>query len=395
MNRKAVSGMMLTLLLVGMLTLAFKIQPVKAEPATIIVPDDFLTIQEAINHANSGDVVYVRSGAYYESIVINKSISVVGELPHRPLLDGDKAHWPVKISADNVTFSTFRVRRSMWIYGYGGGGIYLANSNSCVVTNNEVMDNQYGIGLYGASNNIIHDNLLEENHVNILCKHSMLPSDPLITSRNNTFVTNILRKGDTAFALLDFSEGRIIENTIMNNSRGVTIESPVDVMTYHNNFINNTDQILFRTSETCSWDNGCEGNYWSDYTGADADGDGIGDTPYIIDENNQDNYPLMEPWYLTEVDDTEAYMKYVNETIQDLPDEAFNRPPEDVPDVKNDFSDLFYDVLESIDAGNYEGAIEKLNKIKEKMYEEIVESDGRQEIISLIDDLIAYLQTPL
>ena len=45
----------------------------------------------------------------------------------------------------------------------------------------------------------------------------------------------------------------------------------------------------------CQWDNGKEGNYWSNYTGADANRDGIGDTPHVINEKNTDNYPLMNP----------------------------------------------------------------------------------------------------
>jgi hypothetical protein len=49
------------------------------------------------------------------------------------------------------------------------------------------------------------------------------------------------------------------------------------------------------------WDNGVEGNYWSDYHGHDFDKNGIGDTPYIIDEiaesHPQDRYPLVTPYH--------------------------------------------------------------------------------------------------
>lgn len=95
------------------------------------------------------------------------------------------------------------------------------------------------------------------------------------------------------------------------------------------------------------------------------------------------------------VEDTDAYIEYVNETIQDLPDEIFNRPEEDISVVKNDFSVLLNDTMENINEGNYEGAIVKLNRIKVEIYEEMVESAEREEIISLIDELIAYVESLL
>lgn len=62
---------------------------------------------------------------------------------------------------------------------------------------------------------------------------------------------------------------------------------------FHNNFM---DSIQVVSNSSNFWDNGEEGNYWSDYPGTDSDGDGIGDTPYIIDANNIDRYPLMNPF---------------------------------------------------------------------------------------------------
>jgi hypothetical protein len=66
--------------------------------------------------------------------------------------------------------------------------------------------------------------------------------------------------------------------------------------------------------EDTSWDNRTTGNYWGNYNGTDDNGDGIGDTPYIIigykwdtdfDDfvsfvSDQDNYPLMNPIEIVE-----------------------------------------------------------------------------------------------
>jgi parallel beta-helix repeat protein len=68
---------------------------------------------------------------------------------------------------------------------------------------------------------------------------------------------------------------------------------------YHNTLVNNNKGVGYNwglEGTGNSWDNGEEGNYWSDYTGSDDNGDGIGDTPYVIDDNNIDNYPLMAPF---------------------------------------------------------------------------------------------------
>jgi hypothetical protein len=72
---------------------------------------------------------------------------------------------------------------------------------------------------------------------------------------------------------------------------------------YHNNFINNTRQVSLTNYFIPNiWDNGFEGNYWSNYTGVDLDHDGIGDSPHVIYLFDQDDHPLMgmfNTFYLT------------------------------------------------------------------------------------------------
>jgi nitrous oxidase accessory protein len=70
---------------------------------------------------------------------------------------------------------------------------------------------------------------------------------------------------------------------------------------FHNNFLNNVQQVFLGSGSIDVWDNACllGGNYWSDYRGIDANKDGSGDTPYVIDSKNVDRYPLMSIWNVT------------------------------------------------------------------------------------------------
>lgn len=95
----------------------------------------------------------------------------------------------------------------------------------------------------------------------------------------------------------------LVANDIENNALGIYFALSSHNRITYNNFIDNPKHVDdgaldypgFADPSISIWDNGVEGNHWSNYNGTDNDGDGIGDTPYIIDENNQDNYPLMNP----------------------------------------------------------------------------------------------------
>jgi parallel beta-helix repeat protein len=148
---------------------------------------------------------------------------------------------------------------------YNVEGIFLAFTTDSMITQNILKNMSYGIRIYGSSNNQIIANNITNNRYGIL-----------------------------------FSGYRFL---------GTYDPSPNNII-YHNNFVDNQEavhdiaessSIWFEADPAVNiWDNGLEGNYWSSYNGTDNDGDSIGDTPYIIDEYNQDNYPLMEPVIIPE-----------------------------------------------------------------------------------------------
>ena len=103
---------MLLMLLVVSIVYEVKFK-VKANPKTITVPDDYPTIQDAINAANPEDVVYVKAGTYNENIVVDKTLSLIGEDANRTIIDGNRKNRDVvKIKANSVTFKGFTIRNS-------------------------------------------------------------------------------------------------------------------------------------------------------------------------------------------------------------------------------------------------------------------------------------------
>jgi nitrous oxidase accessory protein NosD len=193
------------------------------------------------------------------------------------------SHNTISDNIFNKTFSSGHV--SIEVHG--------ANNT---IARNKMIDDAYGISVLGDFNIIAENNITRG-----------LQGIAIGTGSHNIICRNVVT--GTFHGGIFIGSGfnnTIYENHVANNQYGITMggfEQYVENNTvYRNNFISNTRQV--RTDWIVYgvnyWDNGREGNYWSDYNGADTNGDGIGDTPYIIDENNIDRYPLMNPVKISE-----------------------------------------------------------------------------------------------
>jgi len=292
LEKKAISGIMLTLLVISMLSSAFIIQPAKAELTTIIVPDDYPTIQQAINAANSGDTIYVRPGTYYENIVVGKTLSIMGENRKTTFIDGAFVDTVIHVTANNVVIKGFTLQNCGYVAV--GAGIILLSSNN-TISGNDFRDNEVGVVVRSDSNSIF-GNELTNNDAGIWLDWA---------SSNTISGNNITRNSYGGISLASSSHNIIFGNNITyNNWFGVGTRRSSNNTFYHNNIVDNEAQVISWDSDSLNiWDIGYPtgGNYWSDYEerypyAEELDDSGIWDTPYVIDENNQDNYPLMQPY---------------------------------------------------------------------------------------------------
>jgi parallel beta-helix repeat protein len=183
-------------------------------------------------------------------------------------------------------------------------GVDLNYCSNCTFSENNIANNGIGIWLDSSSydNSISGNNLTANNGAGI----------GLYSSSDNSVSGNeIANNGDGIY--LHFSSNNNVSgnNLTANNNYAICLDSSSNNTIYHNNFMNNTSQA-YSSGSTNVWDDGYPsgGNYWNDYNGMDfckgqyqnvTGSDGIGDTPYIIDASNQDNYPLMNPYPTHEV----------------------------------------------------------------------------------------------
>ncbi len=117
-------------------------------------------------------------------------------------------------------------------------------------------------------------------------------------SSNNTIFANDIGNNLQGISLsYGTCNNTLSQNNFTQNDCGIYFYSANNNSIVQNNFLDNAHQIEGEYFMNI-WDNGYPsgGNYWSDYNGTDVNNDGIGDTAYVISENNKDAYPLMHPY---------------------------------------------------------------------------------------------------
>jgi parallel beta-helix repeat protein len=177
-------------------------------------------------------------------------------------------------------------------------GIFFSKTNNSIIQEINVTNNQIGIYLSSSSDNDISKCTASNNYHGIV-----------VSGSHNKFYQNTVTSNSYYgfyFGGRASTNNTVSCNTISLNRFGVGLYYSSNNTFYHNNFIDNQEQVEYRGYPTPSnaWDDGYPsgGNYWSNYNGTDlfsgpyhntTGSDGIGDTAYVIDGDNTDNYPLM------------------------------------------------------------------------------------------------------
>lgn len=221
---------------------------------------------------------------------------------------------------------------------YGGDPSIILIGSKNIIRNNMLTGSIRGIEIRGQSNMIVDNriesllpiiidradnNIIARNNITGPASSPSLPdqnykgnegialfsrcSNNLIYGNNITGFT-----GQAIRTVFSCSNNVVYGNYFADNEFAIALQSGATNNTFYGNtFMTDSCKIHIGDEvEDIFWDNGTIGNYWGNYNGTDSDGDGVGDSPYIINAliwdtdvdgfvsyvSGQDNYPLIAPY---------------------------------------------------------------------------------------------------
>ncbi|MHA2366890.1 MAG: NosD domain-containing protein, partial [Candidatus Hodarchaeales archaeon] len=158
--QKTIVTLLMGIMLMNLFFAFFLIENVKAEGNELYVggnePGSYSTIQAAIDDATTDDIIYVRSDTYFENLVINKQIELIGEDWDSTIIDGRNDVIGIQINSDNVKIKYFTIQNAQ------EQGIEIRSSR-CEIIGNLITKNSIGISMIFTSNSnfIYHNNFVD------------------------------------------------------------------------------------------------------------------------------------------------------------------------------------------------------------------------------------------
>jgi parallel beta-helix repeat protein len=300
---------------------------------------DFTTIADAVAAASAGDTIIVKDGTYAAGATVDKSLVIQSENGYATTI----VQGGFVLSAPNITIDGLTAP-GVSIQGYAntnctiinnnisGGGITLsATSGHLVADNIQTASSSKGIELFYADGNTVTGNTFSNNTSNYGVGIYLADYSDNNVVYGNTCESNkeaIRMKGSGTY-------NAVFKNNFINNQIGLKLgmgytNNVIYLNNFSNNSVTNLDLTMYSPGTGNFWNSqeqidyryggadrtGFMGNYWDDYAGSDADGDGIGDTPHPTRSATEcDDYPLMAPF--------EQYFPYSSTTLGGVVAESY------------------------------------------------------------------------
>jgi nitrous oxidase accessory protein len=258
---------------------------------------DFRTIQEAVDAADAGDVIYVCNGTYSENITVSKALSIIGESTGSTIVRSSNAFSDVfTVTASDVLIVNLTIRDgicgvnalgqrvtiSSCRFSYNSIGSYLQGLN-CSVLDSEFVRNDVGIDMFRSNSSVIvHNRIAQNNWMGISLEFG---------SAFNVVKFNEISSNGYSSPFPDMLGGVFLfdsmDNTFLCNN---IVDNAIQVKDHSNRISANVWSEAFPVG----------GNYWSDYVAKYPNASGIDDsgiwaTPYVINNFNVDGHPLVNP----------------------------------------------------------------------------------------------------
>ena len=303
-----------------------------ASAAVVSVPTGG-NLAEAVAQAQAGDILKLASGVYKNKLYIDKPLTIEGPADRSAKIQGDRSGRTIAVHAPNVVLRNLTVTQSGLSLPAMDAGVYLEETAAnALVENNNILENSVGVYLHGPKNAISQgrDGIFSNTSTNNTYKnnrfshlryavHYMYTNDSEVSGNisvgNNIgyalmfsdrlkiygniavgsrdqgimlnyvnysdVADNVIYKADKCVFVYNANYNNLHGNYFENCNIGIHFTAAIEgTKLTDNSFINNESQVKYVSTRFLDWGEGGRGNYWSDNSSFDLDGDGFGDNAY-------------------------------------------------------------------------------------------------------------------